>query len=349
MMRGVLLGLFALALLASAAVPASAHTIPTAGEHFAYTETDLLTNGVGNYSGYTEGTFTNGSVTVNAIAPNGTDNSSYQFSSYYENNNGQTDTATSAGAFSFSPTTRLYVNGTDDQTGYVDPYVWFYMDNSLGNATGFYLLNDQVVVQSTDQAFHVASSSTGWTKTIYAEGTGSYQRNDEYGVFTASYDWRAYFDPVSGFIVGYLYSENDSDGAGDGFTWTETLSVTSSSYALTPTAAPPASSSSSSTGSSGTFGVVVGLVVVVIIVVIIIAIVAALSRRRPAPMARHSVQGNVSFNPMYPPPPGLNMNVGQPAVQQIVIKETVKTNCKYCGTLIDTTATVCPKCGAPRT
>jgi hypothetical protein len=346
MIRVVVLALFALALIASTAVPASAHAIPTAGEHFDYTETDLLTNGLGNYSGYTEGTFTNGSVSVNAIAPNGTDNSSYQFSSYYENNEGQTDSATSAGAFSFSPATRLYVNGTDDQTGYVNPYVWFYIDNSVANSSSFYLLNDQLTVQSTDAPYHLASSSTGWVQTIYAAGTGSYQRNDEYGVFTASYDWRAYFDPASGFIVGYVYSENDSDGSGDGFTWTETLTVTSSSYVLTPTAAPPALSPPPS---SGSFATVVGLAVILIIVVVIIAVVIALSRRRRAPMARHSVQGNVSFNPMYPPPPGLNMNVGQPAVQQIVIKETVKTNCKYCGTLIDTTATVCPKCGAPRT
>jgi RNA polymerase subunit RPABC4/transcription elongation factor Spt4 len=27
----------------------------------------------------------------------------------------------------------------------------------------------------------------------------------------------------------------------------------------------------------------------------------------------------------------------------------VKVPCRYCGTLMDSTATVCPKCGAPRT
>ncbi|HEV8049715.1 MAG TPA: zinc ribbon domain-containing protein [Thermoplasmata archaeon] len=27
----------------------------------------------------------------------------------------------------------------------------------------------------------------------------------------------------------------------------------------------------------------------------------------------------------------------------------MKVPCRYCGTLMDSTATVCPKCGAPRT
>jgi rubrerythrin len=39
---------------------------------------------------------------------------------------------------------------------------------------------------------------------------------------------------------------------------------------------------------------------------------------------------------------------GQPAVQQIIIKETVKVNCRYCGSLIDSTAETCPFCGATR-
>jgi hypothetical protein len=348
MMRGAVLVLFALALALGSVAPAAAsQTVPSAGTHFNYTESVLLTNGAGNYSGYTEGTFTNGSISVDSIAANGTDNSSYQQSWTYENNEGQVAANSSSGKFSFSPTSRYYVDGTDGQIGYQDPLVWFYMDNALGNGSTFYVLNSQLTVISTDQPFQYGGSSTGWVKTIYADGTGSYQRNDDYGVFNAVYNWRAYFDPVTGFIVGYAYFENDTDGSGDGFTWVDTLTVTSSSYALTSTAAPPATSTSSS---SGLLDEVLGLVVILVIVVVIIAVVVALSRRRRAPMARHSVQGNMSYPPpMYAPPPGLNMNVPQPAVQQIVIRETVKTNCKYCGTLIDTTATVCPKCGAPRT
>jgi hypothetical protein len=348
MIRTAVLVVFALALALGSVAPAAAsQSVPTAGTHFSYVESVILSNGVGNYTGYTEGTFTNGSISVDSIATNGSDNSSYQYAWTYENNQGQSASNSSAGKFSFSPTSRYYLNGTDGQTGYVDPLVWFYMNDALGNGSTFYVLNTQLTVISTDQAYPDGASSTGWVKTIYADGTGSYQRNDDYGVFNAVYNWRAYFDPATGFIVGYVYWENDTDGSGDGFTWVDTLTVTSSSYALTSTAAPPASSSSSS---SGLLDEVLGLVIILVIVLVIIAVVVALSRRRRAPMARHSVQGNVSYPPpMYAPPPGLNMNVPQPAVQQIVIKETVKTNCKYCGTLIDTTATVCPKCGAPRT
>jgi hypothetical protein len=350
MMRSATLALVALACVVGLAAPAGAHTLPTAGVHFSYTESTILNNGAGNYSGYTEGTFTNGSISVISIAPNGTDNSSFQYTYNYENNEGQTQSQSAAGTFSFSPTTYHYVAGSDNQTApgtsAASLYVWFYMDNSLSNGSTFYLLSDSFTVLSTDQAFPLASSSTGWVKTIYADGTGSYQRNDEYGVFNAVYNYQVYFDPATGFIVGYVYTETDTDGSGDGFTWTDTLAVTSTSYALTPAAAPPPPPASS----TGTDDAVLGLIVIVVIVVLIVAVVFALSRRRRAPMARHSVQGNVTFNPMYPPPPGLNMTGGgQPAVQQIVIKETVKVNCRYCGTLIDTTATVCPKCGAPRT
>ncbi|MCI4361542.1 MAG: hypothetical protein L3J91_07530, partial [Thermoplasmata archaeon] len=95
-------------------------------------------------------------------------------------------------------------------------------------------------------AYPISSSSTGFVKTISADGTGSYQRDDVYGVFTAQYNWQVYFDPTSGYIVGYLYSENDTDSAGDSFTWTDSLAVTSTSYALTPTAAPPPPPPSSS-------------------------------------------------------------------------------------------------------
>jgi len=352
MIRAAAFALFVLAVLTFGLVPASAHTLPTSGEQFRYTESVLVNNGVGNYTGYDEGIFTNGSIAVTSLLANGTDNATYSDSWHDEDNQGYTYTQYDSGAFSFSPSTFHYVAGSDNQTApgqsATGLTVWFYMDNTLANGSTFYLVGYSFTVLSTDQPYPLASSSTGWVKTIYADGTGSYQRNDGYGVFTASYNWRVYFDPASGFIIGYLYSENDTDGAGDGFTWTDTLAVTSTTYALTPTSAPP--SSSTSTGTSGSvFGAVLGLVLIVVIVVIVIAVVYALTRRRREPLARHSVQGNMAYTPMYPPPPGLNMNVGQPAVQQIVIKETVKTNCKYCGTLIDTTATVCPKCGAPRT
>lgn len=350
MNRLVASALLALVLLVGLGAPAAAHPQSTAGNQFTYTESVLVNNGAGNYSGFVEGIFTNGTIQVTAVNPNGTDNASYQYSVHDEDNQGYSQTQSSSGAFTFSSVTYHYIEGSDNQTAPGQSAaaltVWFDMDHSLQNGSTFSLLGDAFTVVSTDQPFPLATSSTGWVKTIYGDGTGSYPRNDVYGVFTASYHWQVYFDPATGFIVGYVYTETDSDGAGDGFTWTDTLAVTSTSYALTPATAPP----TPPPAVASPISVAAELVLVLIVVIVLVAIVYALTRRRTAPLARHSVQGYTSFNTSYPPPPGLNMNVpGQPAVQQIVIKETVKTNCRYCGTLIDTTATVCPKCGAPRT
>ena len=90
-------------------------------------------------------------------------------------------------------------------------------------------------------------------------------------------------------------------------------------------------------------------------IIVIVALVLRARHRRAGGMAaagvpRHGAPGAPSFRQTFPPPPGVNLTpAGQPPVQQIVIKETVKVPCRYCGTLMDSTATVCPNCGAPRT
>jgi hypothetical protein len=200
----------------------------------------------------------------------------------------------------------------------------------------------KVVATSDDYALQTAAGT--YVKAIFAEGNGSYQPNS---TFTATYNWKAYFDPSTGYIIGYLYTEQDSDGVGDGYTITDTLTVTHTSYPLTAGVAPPPSSGS---GGQGTDWVVIAVVVVV--VVLILSVIAfAVSRRRHA-LPRHSATGQVTFTPpaFGPPPPGIHLTPGgQPAVQQIIIKETVKVNCRYCGSLIDSTAEKCPFCGATRT
>jgi hypothetical protein len=337
--------------LALSMAPASGHYLPQPKDHFAYFQTITLTNGQGNYTGYTENTYINGSVTVNSVLPNGTDSSSYQNTAHWLNNQGQSATSTSQGVFTFSPVTDYYVNGTDNETGYTNPLsVWFYInDSTLPTSATFYLLNTPFKVLSTNTSFPDSLSPTGYVRTIYAQGTGSYQRDDSYGKFTASYTWDSYFDPSTGFIVGYVNTEQDSDAAGDGFTITDTLSVTATSYALTPAVAPPSTSSGSDTWE------IAALVVFLLVVLVVVVLVVVYTRRRSS-LARHSVRGNIAYDParappsVGPPPPSLNFgSVPQPSVQQVIIKETVKVPCQYCGTLIDSTAKACPNCGAPRT
>jgi hypothetical protein len=342
-----------LALLLLLAAPTGASTspagrhLPQVGDQFRYTETILLTNGQGNYTGYTEQGHYNGSIAITAVQPNGTVNATYESAGTYANSLGQSYPWSESGSFSFSALTFHYVRGTDNQTGYVNPYVWFYMDNTLPVGSSFYLLNSQLTVVSTSAAVASPLSPTGYVQAIEGNGSGSYPRNDVYGQFTASYTWRAYFDPGSGYVLGYVYTEVDQNAAGDGFTWTDTLTDTQAT-GFSPSPAPAPSSSSPSAPFPWTL--VVLAVVAVVVVIVVVALLVARRHRGGARIPQHPTAPLPRTMPTYGAPPPVRLIPGdQPAVQQVVIRETVKVPCQYCGTLIDSTATTCPRCGATRT
>jgi hypothetical protein len=321
--------------------------VPVTGDQFSYDETTAVANGTGNYTGYTESTITNGSISVTGTPANGTDPAAYYNLNQFQNNQGAHSSWVASGRFTFSTHTFLYVQGTDNQTGYVNPYVWFFMDNTLGTGASFFVLNSQLTVVGTSVAYGLHTPAGDFVKAIFAEGNHSYQRHDIYGNFTATYNWKAYFDPATGYIVGYVYTEQDSDAAGDGFSFSDTLSVTHTSYPLSA-ASPPTTPTTSS--SSSTMLEEYGIIAVVVIVVLVV-IVVAISRRRPR-LAQHPTGGQMTYSvpPPGPAPPSVHLTPsGEPAVQQIVIKETVKVKCQYCGALIDSTLLRCPNCGAART
>lgn len=329
-----------------------AHYTPERGDQFAYNETVVLNDGTGpDYTGYTELSVTNGSVAVTGVLPNGTESAFYYNANSYENNTGGHYSWTSSGRFTFSASTFRYVSGTDNQTGYVSPYVWFFMNDSLPLGATFYLLNSEFSVVTTSYNFALETAAGSYVKAIFGEGNGSYERDDSYGVFLATYNWKVYFDPATGYIIGYVYTEKDTNNTtGDGFTLTDTLAVTHTSYPLTAGTAPPPPASSS--GSPGTDWTLVAVVLVVIVVVIVVISLAISRSRRRATLPKHSATGQITYvaPPVGPPPAGVRLSPSdQPAVQQIVIKETVKVNCRYCGALIDSTAERCPYCGAART
>jgi hypothetical protein len=329
----------------------SAHYIPRSGDSFGYHETITLTNGVGNYTGYSESASYDGSITVNSVAPNGTEGASYQSSGRWSNNQGQSYPWSESGSFTFSVATYHYVQGTDNQTGYVNPFVWFYMNNSLGKGASFFVLNTQLTIVSTSYPFADSLSSTGYVQTIFAEGNGTYQRSDVYGKFTASYNYQGFFDPSTGYIVGYIYTETDSDASGDGFTWTDTVADSRTTFPLTNAAAPPPPITiPPSQAPPLSLVVLTALLTLGIVVGVVLAV--AFNRRRQGgmgrtPLPRHVEPGGPG---LYAPPPPIDLTPrDQPTIQQVVMRETVKVPCRFCGTLIDSTATVCPKCGAPRT
>jgi hypothetical protein len=198
-------------------------------------------------------------------------------------------------------------------------------------------------VKSENYSYYLPSQNRN-VYAIFAQGNSNYQRNDVYGQFTATYTWNTYFDPSSGYIIGYDYTEHDSNPSGTGFTYTENLYINSASYTLTT--APAANPN----GTSDLMKDAVLIAAIVIIIAIILIIFYAVSRRRRLP--KHPSQQPVytppSEPPPSPPPQDINLTPKQPPVQQIVIKEVVKVKCRYCGALIDSTAEKCPFCGAPR-
>ena len=205
------------------------------------------------------------------------------------------------------------------------------MDNSTQLSGTFRFLNTPMTVTSTSYSYSLASQNR-YVKAIRAEGSGGYQRNYG-GLFNAAYTYTTYYDPSTGYIIGYDYVEQDTSSTAS-FTWTETLYVTTTSYPLTAGAGP--------SFLQQYLGLIIGLAIFIIFIALIVVVIVAVSRRRRS-LPKHTY-------PQVPiAPPQIDLTPKQPPVQQIVIKEVVKVKCKYCGALIDSTVQACPFCGAPRT
>jgi hypothetical protein len=316
---------------------------PHPGDYFSYSETQDVGSGTGNYSTYTDHTAVNGMERMNSVAVNGTVSANYSYAWSWRDNQGSTpETGSSSGNFTYSATSFLYIKGTDNQTGYSGPItVWFVMDNSIPQGGTFYLLDTLMKVKSTSYSYHLASQNKN-VNTIFAEGTGYYQRKDYHGIFAATYTWDTYFDPSTGYIVGYTWNEQDTNSSqANGFTYSENLYVDSTSYPLTTAAG------------TSFLQQYLGLIIGVIIFIVIIVIVAVALSRRRRNLPKHSQQFPPPGQYYRPPPPSrppqVDLTPKEPPVEQIVIKEVVKVKCRYCGALIDSTVQACPFCGAPRT
>jgi hypothetical protein len=335
--------------------PAAAY-VPRAGDTFSYYEVENLGNGTGNYAGYTEHTVYNGMETMHGVGADGTVSATYGYSYIFSNSSGSTETGNMTGDYTFSPTTLLYVDGTDDQPGYLNPTVWFLMNDSTPVGGTFSLLDTQMTVVSRNYSYFLPSQDRA-VQTIYAQGVSSYPRDDIYGTFNATYTWDVFFDPSTGYIVGYSYFEHDTSSSGDGFTYSDDLYVTAASYPLTAFGSATSgqqstfntTSSTVTSPNSSTGGIPLAYIAgAVFLIVLVLAIAVVLSRRR----GRAGRGGNLPEHSSMPPPPPDNIDLTpaqQPPVQQIVIKEVAKVKCNYCGALMDSTAQVCPRCGAPRT
>ena len=343
------LGVTLVLCLLTIAATAGSHPVlaysPHKGEYFDYSETITVNNGQGSYSGYTDRTQVSGAEQMNLVEGSNV-SASYSASYQYSNNQGSSTLYSTSGNYTWSTASFTYVNGTDDQLGYSKPtYVWFVMNPALPVGGTFYVLNTQFTLLSKDYSLQLPTEGNKTVQTIEAEGSGQYQRNDSYGVFKASYTWNEYFDPTTGYIVGYNYVEQDNgqyQGQAGSFTYTDDLYVTSTSYSLALGASSSVTTTSAGLGISTQNLEYIALLLVFVIIVVA-AIYAAVRRRgRGRRLPKH---------PQYVPPSsseGANVDLGSKPPEQVVIREVAKVNCKFCGTLIPTTAQTCPYCGAPR-
>ena len=323
--------------------------VPQGGDYLSYSETTTVNNGQGSYSGYSDQTQTTGTEQMNSVS-GGTVSASYRTSYQYSDSQGGSSSNSTSGDYTWSSTNYTYVNGTDGQVGYSVPtYVWFAMDASLSVGGTFYLLNSEFTVLSKDYSFQLPTEGNKYVQTIEAQATGQYQRNDDYGLFSASYTWKAYFDPSSGYIVGYNYVEQDNgqyQGQAGSFTYTDNVYVTSTSYSLASASAPNTNTGISLAGLGSYEGYLVAVAVVLLIVAI--AVYAATKRRgRRESLPTHSYPPPAPAAPS-PAPWESKVDLGSKPPEQVVIKEVPMVNCKYCGTLFPATADRCPYCGGPR-
>jgi hypothetical protein len=338
--------LVALAVLA-AAHPAVAYS-PRLGDSFSYSENTTVNNGQGSYAGYADQTQTTGVERVTLVDANVV-SSYYVYSYQYNNSQGNSTSGSSSGSYTWSSGNFTYLNGTDHQVGYSKPvYVWFAMNSSLPVGAAFQALNTQFTVLSTNYSLLLPTERDQYVQTIETEGTGQYQRDDSYGAFTASYTWHEYFDRATGYIVGYDYVEHDNgqyQGQPGGFTYNDTLYVTKTSYPLA--LASGHATTALNGGGLGSYDVYLAAVLVAVLVIAVAAYAISRRRRRRA-LPKHSAA------PVTPPPAQSSepweskVGLGSKPPEQVVIREVAEVNCKYCGTLIPTTAQTCPVCGGPR-
>jgi len=337
-------------LLIALAVAANANSVsaytPQSGDSFNYSETTTVNNGQNSYSGYTDQTQTTGMEKMTSIS--GTNvSATYSYSSQFSNNQGLSNSNSSSGSYTWSTGSFTYVKGTDHQVGYTNPiYVWFDMNPSLPVGGTFYVLNTQFTVLSKNYSLQLPTEGNKYVQSIQTKGTGQYQRNDAYGLFTASYTWYEYFDPSTGYIIGYNYVEQDNgsyQGPGS-FTYTDNLYVTSTSYNLAPANPPPVNPIDT------LLAIAPYLILALIAVLFAVVIVVYASKRRrrmdtipehpPGPATLSSAPSSTPWEP--------RIDLGSKPPPQVVIRDVAKVNCKYCGTLIPTTADTCPYCGGPR-
>jgi hypothetical protein len=345
--------------------PVFATFTPQKGDYLKYHEVAIVNNGGGSYTGYSDQTVNDGSISITAT--NGTMATAHWGYTYVFGNNQQSNTTTMirSGAFTFNSSNFFYLNGTDYQSycfgtmKYSNPSIWFAIDPKTPVGGKFALLSTVFTIDNRNASYANAAYGV-YQETIHAKGTGTYHcDNDPYGTYDASYTWDVWFDPVSGYIVGYHYVEQENgqyQGSAMTFTYTDDLYITSASYSpISLGSLQTQATSSTSSIPSGVnppsgfdLGWLGWIAVFLVGLVVIVVLVGRIGRRND-----DDEKLPISYHPPSPPPAPSPIQPRtidlepkrQPPVQQVVIRDVAKVACQYCGTLVATTTDLCPHCG----
>lgn len=203
---------------------------PQTGDYFEYDYNTSVGNGEQAYYGYSDSMHSHYrysvvSVSGDTVSAEGTGSWSYQDS------NGLVLSGSDTYHPVFSVTSRLYLSGIDvNLTG--PAAVWFWIPTNVTLDQVVYVLDEPLKVTSL--------STTIWLGAIphtavLLEGTGTYTRNDEYGVYTADYTDQYYYDRATGYFISEKYTEHDVgtwQGSPASFDFHADSIVTATSYSV---------------------------------------------------------------------------------------------------------------------
>ena len=217
-----------LALVLLAAGPAVAG-VPHVGDSFTFDSTTTVDQGQGDYFGYSETTTSHYRYSVDSVS--GTDATLSGLGSWtYSNTSGGYEAGSNPYHPTFSLTSRMYLSGYDGPALRDTPNatVWFWILTPVVVGQVIQVLDEPLTVASTTATYWIGALPHS---VILLQGSGAYTRDDVYGVFSATYTDRYYFDATSGFIVAEQYTEQDTSSTAS-FVNSTMLSVSSSSYAI---------------------------------------------------------------------------------------------------------------------
>ncbi len=224
---GVCALLLAVLMSLSTVLPAAstAAAAPAVGDYFEYDYNSYVDHGTGTYYGYTDKMLSSSRYVVSEVSG---DVVTFKATGSwtFQGSDGGYDSGILDQNVSFSMTTRRYVGPIDVDGSYIDPAIWFWIPTDVKKGQSIRILDDEFKVASTSKTIWIGMVPH---KVIQLTASGSYARDDAYGMFQATYDDSYCFDKETGYIVSEEYVEHDSTGSAS-FRYVAHVDVTSSSY-----------------------------------------------------------------------------------------------------------------------